>query len=112
MFAIDQRVQRWLKSSKRAENSRNKVNNKCLNLDDVIEQVLNRTFTVMLAPAFRKVQIAPFGASFSVVSLTDANIPPFLSQTWEERSSMEQNALDLCGMAAIGDIFSCFGGYP
>ncbi len=37
MFAIDQQVQRWLKSCKRAENSRNKVNDKCLDLDEVIK---------------------------------------------------------------------------
>ena len=56
MFAIDQRVQRWLKLCKRAENSRNKVNDKCLDLDEVIEQVLNGTFTMTLPPAFMKVK--------------------------------------------------------
>jgi hypothetical protein len=57
MFAINQRVQHWLKSCKRAENSRNKVNNKCLDLDKVIEQVLNGTFTMTLPPAFMKVKM-------------------------------------------------------
>ena len=56
MFAIDRRVQRWLKSCERAENSRNKVNDKCLNLDKVIEQVLNGTFRMTLPPAFMKVK--------------------------------------------------------
>ena len=56
MFAINQRVQHWLKSCERAENSRNEVNDKCLDLDKVIEQVLNRTFTMMLPPAFTKVK--------------------------------------------------------
>ncbi len=56
MFAIDQRVQRWLKSCERAENFRNKVNDKCLDLDDVIEQVLNKAFTMTLPPAFTKVK--------------------------------------------------------
>ncbi len=56
MFAIDRRVQRWLKSCERAEISRNKVNNKCLDLDKVIEQVLNGTFTMTLPPAFMKVK--------------------------------------------------------
>ncbi len=45
-----------------------------------------------------------------MVSLTDADIPPFVSQSWKERSSIERNAFDLCGMADIGDIFSCSGG--
>ncbi len=49
-------MQRWLKSCERAENSRNKVNDKCLDLDEVIEQVLNETFTVTLPPAFMKVK--------------------------------------------------------
>jgi hypothetical protein len=56
MFAIDRQVQRWLKSCERAENSRNEVNDKCLDLDEVIEQVLNGTFTMMLPPAFMKVK--------------------------------------------------------
>jgi hypothetical protein len=56
MFAINQRVQRWLKSCKRAENFRNEVNDKCLDLEEVIEQVLNRTFTMTLPPAFMKVK--------------------------------------------------------
>ncbi len=56
MFAIDRQVQRWLKSCKRAENSRNEVNDKCLDLDEVIEQVLNGTFTMTLPPAFMKVK--------------------------------------------------------
>ena len=56
MFAIDQQVQRWLKSCERAENSCNEVNDKCLDLNEVNEQVLNGTFTMMLPPAFMKVK--------------------------------------------------------
>jgi hypothetical protein len=56
MFAINRQVQRWLKSCERAENSQNEVNDKCLDLDEVIEQVLNGTFGMTLPPAFMKVK--------------------------------------------------------
>jgi hypothetical protein len=56
MFAIDRRVQRWLKSCERAVNSRNEVNNSILDFKDVIEHVLNGTFSITLPPAFSKVK--------------------------------------------------------
>jgi len=57
MFAIDKRVQRWLKSCERAVNSRNEVNDNILNFDDVIKHVLNGTFTMTLPPTFSKVKM-------------------------------------------------------
>jgi hypothetical protein len=46
---------------------------------------------------------------FSVVSLTAANTPLFLSRKQNKRSQMDQNAFDLCRIAAIGKIFSSLG---
>lgn len=56
MFAVDRRVQRWLKSCEKAVNSRNEVNDSILDFDDVIEHVLNGTFSITLPPAFSKVK--------------------------------------------------------
>jgi hypothetical protein len=55
LFTIDQRVQRWLKSCEQAENSQNEVNNRCLDLNNIIDAVLNGTFHSTLPPAFTKV---------------------------------------------------------
>jgi hypothetical protein len=38
--------------------------------------------------------------------LTDSRKPPFLRQRRKDRSKIDQNALDLWGIAAIGEIFS------
>jgi hypothetical protein len=54
--------------------------------------------------------MAPFGTLLTVVSLTAANTPPFFRRKRKERSKIDRNALDLWGMAAIGDILSCGGG--
>ena len=54
--------------------------------------------------------ITPFGALLIVVSLTATKTPPFFSRRQKERSKINLDALDLCGMAAIGDIFNCGGG--
>ena len=56
MFAVDRRVQRWLKSCERAVNSRNEVSDSILDFDDIIEHVLNGTFLITLPPAFSKVK--------------------------------------------------------
>jgi hypothetical protein len=54
---------------------------------------------------------APCGAIFMVVFLTNSMNPPFLSQRQKDRSSMDQNAFDLCGIAAMGNIFSWGSGF-
>ncbi len=54
----------------------------------------------------------PPGAVFVVVSLTANRMPPFCSFSLNERSSVNQKALNLCGIAAIGDIFNSVGGLP
>ncbi len=47
---------------------------------------------------------------FSVVSLPDASTPPFFSLGRKDKSRIEQNAFDLCGIATIGEIFNSLGG--
>jgi hypothetical protein len=54
--------------------------------------------------------ITPFGAVFSIVSLTDASTPPFFSLSRKDKSRIEQNAFDLCGIAVIREIFNSLGG--
>ena len=43
-------------------------------------------------------------------SFTDSSIPPFLRRRLNDRSRIDLNALDLWGIAAIGEIFSWGGG--
>ena len=54
--------------------------------------------------------IAPACAVFSVFLLTDARTPPFCSRRRKDKSRIDQNSFDLCGIAAIGDILSSGGG--
>jgi hypothetical protein len=44
------------------------------------------------------------------VSFTASRNPLLWSLSQNDRSSMDQNAFDLCGIAAMGDIFSSGGG--
>ena len=54
--------------------------------------------------------IAPRGEVFSGVSLTNAKREPSCSRKANDRSKIDRNALDLCGMATMGEIFNCGGG--
>jgi hypothetical protein len=54
-FAINKRVQRWLRSCKTAHNSRTQVNDRILQFKDLIDTVLNGTFHMNLPPSFAKV---------------------------------------------------------
>ncbi len=54
--------------------------------------------------------IAPPGAVLVVVLFTASLKPPFFSRKRNERSRIDQKALDLCGIAAMGEIFSFAGG--
>jgi hypothetical protein len=49
---------------------------------------------------------APFGAVLTVVSFTDGRMPPFFNHRLNDRSRIDRKPLDLCGMAAIGEILS------
>jgi hypothetical protein len=53
--------------------------------------------------------IALPSAVFSVVSFTASQNLPLRSLSQKDRSSIDQNAFDLCGIAAMGDIFSSGG---
>jgi hypothetical protein len=55
LFAVDQRVQRWLRSCKQASIACTQVNNNVLGFKDLLEQVLNGTFQMNLPASFKKV---------------------------------------------------------
>jgi hypothetical protein len=63
LFAVDKRVQRWLKLCKLAQNSCTQVNNRILQFDDLIDAVLNGTFHTMLPMAFKKVSCSAAASS-------------------------------------------------
>ncbi len=66
---------------------------------------------MILLRAWPSLSRAPCGAIFMVVLLTNLMILPFLSQRQKDRSSMDQNAFELYGIAAIGDIFNWGSGF-
>ncbi len=59
LFAVDRRVQRWLRMCKAATMTRMSVNNNVLNFDDLLEQVLNGSFHMNLPTSFKKIKIKP-----------------------------------------------------
>ncbi len=54
--------------------------------------------------------MAPARAVFSVVLFTDAQTLPFLRYRRRDESKIDQRSFELCRIAAIGNIFSSFGG--
>ncbi len=53
---------------------------------------------------------APCGASLAIESFTKSRKPPCFNRRRKVRSRMEQNAFDSCGIATMGNIFSCVSG--
>ncbi len=53
--------------------------------------------------------MAPRGAHFSIVLLTDSMIPPSLSRSEKDRSRIDLYTLDLWGIAATSETFRCRG---
>jgi hypothetical protein len=58
LFAVDWRVQRWLRSCKQASIARTQVNDNVLEFKDLLEQVLNGAFQMNLPASFKKVAIS------------------------------------------------------
>lgn len=56
MLAVDRRVQRWLKMCENCTMTRKSVNDKVIDFEDLLEQVLNGSFTMNLPPSFKIVQ--------------------------------------------------------
>jgi hypothetical protein len=54
--------------------------------------------------------IAPLGAVFVVESLMAGGFVPSCKRSKNNRSRLDLNAFDLCGIAAIGNTFICGGG--
>lgn len=54
LFAIDKRFQRWLGQCKRSNVTRLEINDRILDLDNIVDLVLNGTFTMNLPLAFKK----------------------------------------------------------
>jgi hypothetical protein len=59
LLAVDRRVQRWLRSCQNATLSRSHVNDNILDFDNLLEQVLNGSFHMVLPPSFKKVDVTP-----------------------------------------------------
>lgn len=59
LFAIDKRFQRWLGQCKRSNITRMEINDRILDLDDIVDLVLNGTFTMTLPLAFKKTTTSP-----------------------------------------------------
>ena len=57
LFAVDRRVQRWLRSCEQAVTTPMQVNDNILNFDDLLEQILNGVFQMNLPASFKKVVI-------------------------------------------------------
>ncbi len=62
LFAIDRRVQRWLRMCKQASVSCTQVNDNILNIDDLIDQVLSRSFQMNFPTSFKKIKNLPCNA--------------------------------------------------
>jgi hypothetical protein len=62
------------------------------------------------AEAITDLVYRPPGAVFVVVALTTSLTPPCFNLIRNERSRIDRKAFDLCGIAAIGEIFYSLGG--
>jgi hypothetical protein len=56
LFTVNRRVQRWMKVCEQAYHTRAEVKDSILQLDDLIDEVLNGTFHLILPSTFKKVQ--------------------------------------------------------
>jgi hypothetical protein len=65
LFAVDRRVQRWLRTCQHAILSRTHVNDNVLDFDNLLEQVLNGSFHIILPASFKKIEVASAGATKS-----------------------------------------------
>jgi hypothetical protein len=54
LFAVDQRVQRWLRLCRQASIACTQVNNNVLKFEELLEQVLNDAFQINLPASFKK----------------------------------------------------------
>jgi len=59
LFALDKRVQRWLQSCKNATVSRSHVTDYILDFENLLEQVFNGNFHIVLPMSFKKIEVEP-----------------------------------------------------
>jgi hypothetical protein len=59
LFAVDRRVQRWLRMCEAATMTCSSINNNVLNFDNLLEQVLNSSFYMNLPASFKKIEVEP-----------------------------------------------------
>jgi hypothetical protein len=59
LFTVDKRVQRWLRLSLNATLSRKHVIDNILDFENLLEQVFNGSFHIVLPMSFKKIKIAP-----------------------------------------------------
>jgi hypothetical protein len=62
LFAIDRRVQRWLRMCEQVSISCTQEIDNVLNFDNLIDQVLNGSFQMNLPASFKKIDYSPRNA--------------------------------------------------
>jgi hypothetical protein len=62
LFAINRRVQRWLRMCEQASISCTQVHDNILNFNDLLDQVLNGSFQMNLLASFKKIMKSPQNA--------------------------------------------------
>ena len=67
---MDRRVQRWLRTCQNAILSRTHVNDNVLDFENLLEQVLNGSFHIILPASFRKIEVAPKSEITSAIKRT------------------------------------------
>jgi hypothetical protein len=70
LFAVDRRVQRWLRICQNAILSRTHVNDSVLDFVNLLEQVLNGSSHIILPASFRKIEVAPKSEITSAIKST------------------------------------------
>ena len=70
LFAVDRRVQRWLWTCQNAILSQTHVNDNVLDFENLLEQVRNGSFHIVLPVSFRKIEVAPKSEITSAIKTT------------------------------------------
>ncbi len=70
LFAVDRRVQRWLRTCQNATLSRTHVNDSILNFENLLDQVFNGSFHIVLPASFRKIEITPKSEITNIIKST------------------------------------------
>ncbi len=70
LFTVDRRVQRWLRTCQNAILSQTHVNDNVLDFENLLEQVLNGSFHIILQASFKKIKVTPKSEITSAIKST------------------------------------------